>query len=92
MSQTTFISQFGVYQTCRDLDAQVKLYTEYGFVIDKGFTATEGMFDPQGVKNSKTDTNVAKKSHLSTMWLEVYQHRTWSRQKLSSYQPTHTCM
>lgn len=43
MSQSTFISQFAVYQTCRDLDAQVKLYTEYGFVVDEDYEAVEGM-------------------------------------------------
>lgn len=44
MSQSTFISQFALYQTCRDLDAQVKLYTEYGFVLDDGYDALESLY------------------------------------------------
>ncbi|KAJ5638392.1 hypothetical protein N7490_008271 [Penicillium lividum] len=41
MSQTTYIAQLAVYMTCRGIDAQVKLYTEYGFVVDESFDAIE---------------------------------------------------
>ncbi|KAH7371322.1 hypothetical protein BKA64DRAFT_649659 [Cadophora sp. MPI-SDFR-AT-0126] len=40
MSQITYVAQLAVYMTCRDIDAQVKLYTEYGFVVDESFDAT----------------------------------------------------
>ncbi|KAF5228141.1 hypothetical protein FANTH_14588 [Fusarium anthophilum] len=39
MPETTFISIFAVYQTCSDLDAQLKLYGEYGFEVVEGFDA-----------------------------------------------------
>lgn len=42
MSNSSFIAQLAVYQTCRDIEAQIKLYTEYGFVEDAGYTATSG--------------------------------------------------
>ncbi|OAL47376.1 hypothetical protein IQ07DRAFT_646328 [Pyrenochaeta sp. DS3sAY3a] len=41
MSQ--YIAQLAVYMTCRDVDAQIKLYTEYGFVVDSSFDAVESI-------------------------------------------------
>ncbi|KIX06642.1 uncharacterized protein Z518_04618 [Rhinocladiella mackenziei CBS 650.93] len=60
MGNSTFISLFAAHQSTTDVDAQIKFYEDFGFVVDRGYEALEDVPDKFYTARGLSKSNLVK--------------------------------